>query len=384
MEHLLRTSVLTLAALPNLLFAQSYADRIIYNRETPDYGTVWINDGLGSETLLLAEGNLAKVDKNGRHLAYLAHTYVGNEASGGSWNRLDAVDGSDHFLFSSGDYLIGYDMLSGDSSYVISYGCGLGRYSFNGAFMDEIINMDCFDDAPDVRDSDNLIVFHNINLGLHTLHLDGTQRTLIPNTGTHDVWPVWSPDGAWILFGKQNSTRTGILNFYRIKANGDSLTAITFNDENDSAHYTSNAVWNGDGHSIICAGHRQNSSYGLMVIADNGVGTEYAIATSPGDRINYVTLAGQIVVPNGINDHTHATEFNVWPVPSHDQVRMELPATSSAWTVVLTDAEGRVVERVTTQSGALNVHIADLAPGVYAVVATNSSSRQLHSRFLKE
>lgn len=378
--------VLTLIALstPSLVHAQAYDQRIIYTRATEPNGAVWLNDASGLDTLLFTDGNLAKVDKSGNFIIYMRNTSLSNPAYGGQWMRHDGSDNSDNVLYTNNaDYIAGYDMLTSDSSFVMAYGCGIDHYTFSGTHTTNITNSSCYDDAPDIRFSDSLIVFHNSQANLFTVHWDGSQRFAIPNTVPNDQWPTWSPDGHWILFGRYTSASGGAINYYKIKEDGDSLTAITLNAPTDTAHYSTNAVWSMDGTAIIAAGYRSDGSYGLVSIADDGTGTEQAVYTAPGDHITFISGVQNAYDHTGIAT-VHAQQRLIpWPVPASTTVNFELPANTGKWTLQLFDAQGLLVIERSAPAGLCSIDLSTLADGLFHLRATTANGKVLTAPVVK-
>lgn len=93
-----------------------------------------------------------------------------------------------------------------------------------------------------------------------------------------------------ILFGRSNSTYSpadyalNVVNYFKIKQNGDSLTKLTWNAPNDMATFTGNPIWTDNGESFIAAG-TLNGRYGLMEIAADGSMYADTIPTALGGPI---------------------------------------------------------------------------------------------------
>lgn len=332
-------------ALHGLLAAQPLPGRLIYSRGSEPNGAIWLNDGLGHDSLFLADGQEAKIDDSGRYIFFLQGTSLTNPFYEGTWMRYSTVTGSTVPLMASTDYLIGYDLVQEDSSEIVSYYCSIAHDDFDGAYISTVSDGSCYDDAPDLS-ADLQVVFHNAQASLFTVELDGTGRTAIPNTTPKDSWPAWSPDGRWILFGRGHDQlpgagRFGSVNFYKVKADGDSLTQLTQNPVDGPDHYTSNAVWSADGTAIITAGLR-NGHHGLMAIAADGSGLQDSIATTPGDTIRFVSGTVAVALSTGIPAVPAAMTVQVWPVPARDQVNVSLMR-AGAWLGALFDAQGRKV-----------------------------------------
>lgn len=354
--------------------AQQLAGRLIYSRETPPNGEIRLNDGMGNDSLLIPSGQYAKIDDSGRYIFYLQGTTLDNPFYGGNWMRYSAYTSTSTVLFNSTDYLTGSDMVPEDSSNVVGYYCAIYHNDFNNDPISTVTSADCFDDAPDVRSTEPRVVFHNINNSLFTVHLDGTLRTPVPNTTHYDTWPSWSPDGQWILFGRCNFAMTGastfdVVNFFKVKANGDSLTMITQNDTLGPALFSSNAVWNGDGTEIITAG-LSNGRYGLMAIAADGSGVKDTIPTTPGDTIRFVSGTLDLhVATAGIATPADASVIQLWPVPVKDILNVALNR-NGHWHSDLVDEQGRLVWTGSGADQRFTVPMRSLPSGLYHLRTT--------------
>jgi Tol biopolymer transport system component len=111
---------------------------------------------------------------------------------------------------------------------------------------------------------------------------DGTRVALEvadPQTGTHDVWlvdagrnvtsrltfdpgndiyPIWSPDGDWIMFG---SDRDGRFNLYQKRANGTGNEERVLTSPNDMVPYS----WSPDGRAVVYrVGQRVPFNMGIL------------------------------------------------------------------------------------------------------------------------
>jgi TolB protein len=66
----------------------------------------------------------------------------------------------------------------------------------------------------------------------------------IPNTTITDLWPSFSPDGQWVAF--QRNTGNEKMRIYRIKLDGNNLTALT-----DGNHLDEMPYYSPDGQHIL-------------------------------------------------------------------------------------------------------------------------------------
>ena len=353
--------------------------RLIYSRETAPNGAIWLNDGNGADSLLIADGQAAKIEQSGRYIFYMQGTTVATPYLDGTWMRYSTTTGTSTLLFTSTDNLVGESMVQEDSSNVVSYYCSIYHNDFNNNTINTVSNGSCYDDAPDVRTTEPRVVFHNAQENLFTVHLDGTERTAIPNTTLHDTWPSWSPDGQWILFGRCNYAHLGadlfyVVNFYKIKPSGDSLMMITQNDTLGPTVYTSNAVWNADGSAIITAG-MINGSYSLMAIAADGSGEQQVIPTTPGDTIAFVSGTLDLDVSTvGINGAPDQDRISVWPVPANEQLNISLMETGP-WHARLVDTGGRIVRSMDRKAQRFSIPLSGLTPGAYRLEVSATSGK---------
>jgi hypothetical protein len=111
---------------------------------------------------------------------------------------------------------------------------------------------------------------------------DGTRvavEVADPQTGTQDVWlvdvgrnvtsrftfdpgndiyPIWSPDGAWIMFG---SDRDGVFNLYQKRANGTGNEERVLTSPDDMVPYS----WSPDGRAVVYrVGQRVPFNMGIL------------------------------------------------------------------------------------------------------------------------
>jgi hypothetical protein len=375
--------------IPQAANGQLLTERLIYSRASPLNTGVWLNDANGADSLLVPGGQRAQIDDAGRYIFYMEGTPVSNPYFWGNWMRYSAFDGSNTLLFASGDYLVGSDVVPEDSSNVASYFCSILHNDFNNDPIGAVSTANCFDDAPNLRATEPRVVFHNTTLSLFTVHLDGSLRTAVPHTDYRDTWPAWSPDGNWILFGRCNYTQPGegvfdVVNFYKVKPDGDSLTMITHNDTLGPVHYTANAIWNTDGTAVITAGFH-GATYGLMIIAADGTGSEQAIATMPGDSIRFVSGTLDLDPFNtGISNVPVPERIKVWPVPARDVLNIAL-TDHGPWHAVLIDANGRAVKSVFGNAEQFTIPFSALSAGLYRLqVAAENGHWSVGSTVLKQ
>ncbi|MCB9182392.1 MAG: T9SS type A sorting domain-containing protein [Flavobacteriales bacterium] len=158
-----------------------------------------------------------------------------------------------------------------------------------------------------------------------------------------------------------------VVNYYKIKQNGDSLTQLTWNAPNDSATFTSNAVWSEDGRSIFAAG-TLNGQYGLLEIAADGSTFADHIPTAAGGLIHYITGTMPTRLSIGIEER-NAPQVIIAPNPTRNHVTVQ-------WTTDITsprdlrlyDGLGQQVWSGRQLSGrSITIDLSSHPPGAYVL-----------------
>ncbi|MCB0770924.1 MAG: PD40 domain-containing protein [Flavobacteriales bacterium] len=388
-----RTNVLLLGTLlmASVVNAQTLTDRLLYNRLDGNVPSIRLSDGSGIDSLYVDTAVTPQLVMNGRYLLYLSGTLANGGLvslfNGGQWTRRTIATGDEFILFNSIDFTVGYDLFESDSSSAVAYACTIYNNSFDNTTVLGTMTTDCDDDGPRIRQSDELVVGHNVFQTLFTVNRDGTGRTPIPNTTAFDTWPVWSPDGQWILFSRSNAFYSpsvdrgvNVVNYFKIKQNGDSLTQLTWNAPSDSATFSSNAIWTDNGQSIIAAGEL-NGRYGLMEIAADGSMYADTLPTAPGGPIHYITGSLPYGLSVGIREERAIAELHVVPNPARDEVMVFDRSNSTAY--LLFDAFGRAVDAPMRIEGPdrVRIDVKHLSAGLYVIRSLDGRSM---GRVIKE
>lgn len=380
MKKIFTTILILCFGLP-FAFSQSSSSVLYYSRMTSPNGAIWINDGDQLDSLYILNGAFAKPSHDGDHLLYMDNTGVSQMNFAGRFKRRDLATGFDTVLFNSSDYTVGYDMLDADSTIFYSYSCGMYNAGFNGNLITTYAFSSCYDDGPDIRQTDSLIVYHNTQASMYTMHYDGSARTPIPNTITRDVWPIWSPDGNWILFGRLDPTMVYYANFFKIKANGDSLTQLTNNLPTDTI-YSANAAWSNSGNAFITAGYH-NGHYGLLSIRADGTGITDTIPTTPGDRIYFISGTYDVTSHVGIKETTAAITFNLFPNPANSQLNISLSETIQNGTASIKNMLGQEMRKTSFNGNKLSIDVNFLQPGIYQLMIVEKTGAVSSKSFIK-
>jgi TolB protein len=57
--------------------------------------------------------------------------------------------------------------------------------------------------------------------------LDGSSSTNVSNSPAYDGWPMWSPDGRWLLFASNRDRIAYAAQIYAVGPDGTGLRALT-------------------------------------------------------------------------------------------------------------------------------------------------------------
>jgi Tol biopolymer transport system component len=111
---------------------------------------------------------------------------------------------------------------------------------------------------------------------LYVSNADGSEERALPQSGSIDYDPSWSPRGDWIVF---TSERAGPANLYRIHPDGSSLERLT----NDLA-YDDQAAFSPDGRQIVFVSTRTGGYANLWIL---DIATRKPTALTSGEGGNF-------------------------------------------------------------------------------------------------
>ena len=154
--------------------------------------------------------------------------------------------------------------------------------------------------APTVNPVDGRFVVHTFHSGLGMVDANGTNPHYIANTVAGDLWPVWTPDGQWIVFVHidgpnffQNGAENG--NYFKIHGDGSNRTALTaFDHAGALGGFRPGASFSQDGTQVVAAG-MANGVFDLYTIALDGSKTIGKLCTS--NLPARVDFAGSVAIP---------------------------------------------------------------------------------------
>ncbi len=203
-------------------------------------------------------------------------------------------------------------------------------------------------------------VHHPDSVGLWFISPDGSNKRMFLRGA--DL-PAWGPRGRWLAF------KYGQI--YKIKANGDSLTQLTFEGRN---HFP---AWSPDGKWIAydntnCGGPTEPippNSCGILIVKSDGSNKRFIVAGrfpiwSPhGGNLLFVG-AGSEIFRVDVNDtseyvHVQLTSFNQnytyvdlrYPQYSPDGLKIAFHSSMEPYGVWVMDSDGSHLRRLTQESG---------------------------------
>jgi Tol biopolymer transport system component len=122
----------------------------------------------------------------------------------------------------------------------------------------------------------------NGNAEIFTMHADGSNPTNLTNHSSHDVNPIWSPDGQHILF---ESNPTDFSQIYIMNADGSNLTQLT-NEKAEHAIGTKYGntpePWSPDGKKIIYSQRVPGEDQWMLYVMDADGNNKIALTSGPG------------------------------------------------------------------------------------------------------
>jgi Tol biopolymer transport system component len=186
-----------------------------------------------------------------------------------------------------GGTITGYDWSLDSMHVVFDRECLINTVDRDGTNESTLFSSaNCFDRAPAVNPIDGRLALFNFGNPLVVVDGDGANRHQVANTGypTLAVWPAWSPDGQWILYGDSDNGGH-IKNLYKIRPDGTGKTQLTFVSLPD--RFDASRAWTPDGTAIVVPG-TVGGVTDLFVVPADGSGTLTPIGLPAGDPPDYV------------------------------------------------------------------------------------------------
>lgn len=358
-------------------------DWLVYSRTGTPYGSVWATDLQGRHIKLLDSCQIARVSQDGRYLLYIRQNGNTNVNQTGTVARMNMRTGQGEDLYNFGDWMVGYDMLLSDSSTILGYSCGMYRQDYTHISTSTIFQVDCFDDAPDLRQRDSMLVYHNEHQGIKLFSLSRgvVGPGVIPNTQPRDYWPQWSPDGNWILFGRRGITNPNdpyryINNLYKIRPDGSQLTRLTHFAATDTGRFGQNFAWSRDGSQVYATGVLgPNQPYALIAIKADSSGEMNTVLTVPNATISFLHGRPASHVFTVTAAPLAGLSMAIYPNPAKGTVTLRLPPSAvGAVEVTVRDAAGKTVIRQRFTTPKITLPLGQVVPGVYRIEAVTGQA----------
>ena len=346
-------------------FAQNLTGKILFSHfnKATQTDTIYAMDNNGHNISFVTVGYRPRLSHNGNYLAFSNGPNPNASYNASLWIR-DLAIGHDTLIVNNvSDYLDYYDFYPDDLKMVYSQGCNI--YTTNTDGTNSYTNIgcvpcDCYSDDPTVRLSDSMIVYHNVHFGIYTAGFDGSNPSQVPHTTSGDLYPLWSPDGQWIVFQKSLPGLGYVTNdLYKIKADGTDSTRLTFFASTDTM--TSDPVWASDMQSVYFIG-RVAGTLGFYRVNTDGSGTHALMKewTAGGSVWDFwLGLADSISSnPVGITEPASVVpEFSISPNPATTNFMMSFSIYKSMpVTIDLYDLTGRKQRAINNSN---------LSPGEY-------------------
>jgi Ca2+-binding RTX toxin-like protein/Tol biopolymer transport system component len=211
----------------------------------------------GSSDTVIRSGSAPRISPNGRYVAFLIN------------NNLIARDLQTDVQWIVGSSSRPVFAWSNDSRSLFWRSTSSSGPLYESPFDSRAIlrSVSTSDDGPSVNPIDGRLVLTG-NTGLAIRSPDLQTRVVIPGTQAGDSWPVWSPDGQWILFSRWGSSLNAFSGFYKIRPDGSDLTQLTDDAVKPANRDSATAVWTLDGNHILYGGRLGNQTGVYRFVAE--------------------------------------------------------------------------------------------------------------------
>ena len=239
----------------------------------------------GGFDLYLADRETSDPEKKLVHLIKLPAETFGQGGNNDSLPILWSPDGR-WLIYDNGQaamYLLNVERAMQDPTIEPSLLFQSGIYSaFEAAWQPALAN-NIVDQKP--TQPDGLIAYVNDTNGnaeIYTMRADGSNPTNLTNHSSHDVNPIWSPDGEHILF---ESNPTDFSQIYIMNADGSNLTQLT-NEKAEHAigtqYRNTPEPWSPDGKKIIYSQRVPGEDQWMLYVMDADGNNKIALTREPG------------------------------------------------------------------------------------------------------
>ena len=257
-----------------------FREGVIYGRHNADGDAIWYAPSDGGAELKITDGGRPRLSPDGTGLAFVRGNVVGSRAN--LWWR-NLGTGEEKQVFAVGDFLVGLTWSSDSQWIIFDYSCGIYARTRTGGDPGLSVGGSCYYDGPSVQASDGRIAFHSSD-GLYLGDAAYQNIHKIPDTHAGDYWPVWSPDGGWIVY-------VDAADLWMIRPDGMGRTRLTKIGANGEG-FNNPAAWTPRGRQVVAAG-KVAGKFGLFTIVPSGQDAPVLLRDLPGD--SQVTDVGAVV-----------------------------------------------------------------------------------------
>jgi len=270
------------------------------------------------------------------------------------WMRNLSTHKDTQIISNPNDYLNYFDFYSSGQQIVYAQSCDIYTSNINGSNAYTFLvctPCDCYSDDPQIRYSDNLIVYHNQHYGIYTCNSNGSNPQKMNNTIPGDMYPTWSPDGKWITYLKTSLNN----NVYKLNVTTGDTTRLTFLSKTDTAIL--NPCWSRDMKTVYFIA-RIKGRLGIYKVSASGNGKRSLVYAFGKDgsvydyflgRSNTTNIVAPVANSNAGNVSGAAaknksnTLIQVYPNPSNGSFRIITKELNKAAEVTINDPSGKTV-----------------------------------------
>jgi hypothetical protein len=262
---------------------------VLYGREdaSGENGAIWLLDDLGNREII-SDSWQPVLSPSGRYLAYVVE-----EASDWLIYVRDLISMTDTLVFTVTSFTETYAWTPDGERLVLDHSCGIYSVDRDGGDQQTLVHgwpdeaLGCYNDAPHVNPVDGRLVWVNWehSPGLAVSGPQGQHPYWLTNTLQNDVYPIWSPDGAWIAFSRN------WYDVYKIRPDGSDLTRLTYLD----GWLMGGGAWSPDGEWILWSAWVGDAA-DVYAVATDGSGLMVPMGTMPGWVPDWVGGAGLMTI----------------------------------------------------------------------------------------
>lgn len=249
--------------------------------------TIWLMDAAGDNEMM--DGMYPRLSPNGRYIVYKkGHS---QQARSDVYVR-DLQTGLDTKVITNTDFVVSYWWTFDSARIVVDFMCDIYIVDRDGANLQEFIadwpssSQACWNDSPALNPVDGRVAWENEHYGLGVADADGSNPAWIPNTKPYDYTPIWSPDGAWIAFWRDD-------NLFKIHPDGTGLMQLTFRAGTNDDYMDNTGAWTASSEWLI-APAKVNAVDGLYAVATDGSGKLVPVAIRELACNDWVGSAGDV------------------------------------------------------------------------------------------